>query len=144
MRSLRCHSAAGAPACSIATQAGAAAVLRTLALIAVLALAACGESEPRTRVAGGDAHRGAALVERYGCGSCHVVPGVSTAQGQVGPPLGGVAARAYVGGILPNTAENMVAWIRHPQQFAPRTAMPDLGIDEADGRHIAAYLYTLK
>ena len=95
-------------------------------------------------VAGGDEKRGRELVERYGCGGCHVVPGVSNARGQVGPPLEGIATRAYLGGILPNTADNMVAWIRFPQKFAPRTAMPDLGVNEAEGRHIAAYLYTLK
>jgi cytochrome c2 len=113
---------------------------------ALLALVLCGCSGggPREAVAGGDPDRGRAHLERYGCGSCHVVPGVAGARGQVGPPLDGIAGRAYVGGILPNTADNMVAWIREPQKYAPRTAMPNLGVSEAEGRDMTAYLYTLK
>jgi cytochrome c2 len=38
----------------------------------------------------------------------------------------------------------MVTWLRHPQQIVPGNAMPDLGISEADGRDIAAFLETLK
>lgn len=114
------------------------------AALLALALCACGRREPEQPVAGGDTERGRAQLARYGCGSCHVVPGIPGARGQVGPPLDRIAVRAYVGGILPNTAENMVAWIREPQKFAPRTAMPNLGVSEAEGRDMAAYLYTLK
>jgi len=35
-------------------------------------------------------------------------------------------------------------WIRHPRDVEPRTVMPDTGVTEADGRDIAAYLYTLR
>ena len=114
------------------------------AALLAFALCACSGGARHTPVAGGDAERGRAQLERYGCGSCHLVPGVASARGQVGPPLDSIAGRAYVGGILPNTADNMVAWIREPQKFAPRTAMPNLGVSEAEGRDMAAYLYTLK
>jgi cytochrome c2 len=119
--------------------------LRRAAVFAwiALALAACSHGDPRQIVAGADGESGRRQIVRYGCGSCHVIPGVPGATGQVGPPLAGVAGRAYVGGILPNTSDNLVAWIRHPQRFAPRTAMPDLGVSEAEARDIAAYLYTL-
>ena len=50
------------------------------ALLAVggsLTLSAChGESEPMQSVVGGDAARGKQSIETYGCGSCHVVPGI--------------------------------------------------------------------
>jgi cytochrome c2 len=49
-----------------------------------------------------------------------------------------------LGGVLPNSPENMVRWLRAPQQFAPLSAMPDLGVTERDARDIAAYLETLK
>ena len=112
---------------------------------AVLALNACGIDPPqKLAVAGGDEVRGRDAIDRYGCGSCHAVPGIASARGQVGPPLDHIAQRSYVGGILPNTPDNMVAWICRPQSFAPGTAMPDLGISEATGRDIAAYLYTLR
>jgi cytochrome c len=121
-------------------------VRRTAATaVAVLLLCACIDP-PRQNVVveRGDAARGREHVDRYGCGSCHVVPGIPNADGRVGPSLDRIAERSYVGGILPNTPENMVAWIARPQAYAPGTAMPDLGIAEPTARDIAAYLYTLR
>lgn len=94
-------------------------------------------------VPGGDAHRGRQLIPQYGCGACHAIPGIDGARGQVGPPLNGIADRAYLAGVLSNTPDNMVTWIMHPQQIAPGSAMLELGVSEADARDIAAYLYTL-
>ena len=73
-----------------------------------------------------------------------MISNVASARGGVGPPLDHVGRRAYLGGMLPNTPANMVAWIRHPQQFDPRTAMPDLGVSEADARDMTTYLYTVR
>lgn len=96
-------------------------------------------------VPGGRPERGSRVMRStYGCGACHVVPGVTGAEGMVGPPLTSWARRVYVAGNLPNTPENLVLWIRHPQAVEPGTAMPDLGVNEEDARDIAAYLYTLK
>lgn len=93
---------------------------------------------------GGDPQRGRELIDRVGCGSCHVIPGIARARGRVGAPLGGIATRSYVGGALPNTPANMVAWIQHPQRIDPATAMPDLGLSDAEARDVATYLYTLR
>ena len=108
----------------------------------MLLFAACSSEGPGELVSGGDAARGRTLVARYGCAGCH--SGLPGAQGTVGPPLEKIAQRSYLGGVLPNTPENMVAWVTRPQRYAPGTAMPDLGISEAEGRDIAAYLYTLR
>jgi cytochrome c1 len=35
-------------------------------------------------------------------------------------------------------------WLQHPPQVEPKTAMPDMGVTDADSRDIAAYLYSLK
>jgi cytochrome c1 len=105
-------------------------------------VAACGERAPGYALIG-DTERGHALVERYGCPACHVIPGSGT-RGLVGPPLDRMAARAYLAGRFPNVPQNMVQWIRFPQQLKPRTAMPDLGVTDRDARDIAAYLYTLR
>jgi cytochrome c1 len=35
-------------------------------------------------------------------------------------------------------------WIREPRSVDPKTAMPDLGVTQADTKDIAAYLLTLK
>lgn len=106
------------------------------------ALLCCREAGSTTIDPGADPARGAKLVERYGCGGCHTIKGVQNATGRVGPPLTRIAWRAYLGGVLPNTRDNMLRWIRTPQEFQPGSAMPNLGVSEAEARDIAAYLYT--
>lgn len=114
-------------------------------LVGSVALGACGhgaaDAEARA-LTGGTPARGAAAIRAYGCGSCHTIPGIPGADALVGPPLQGLVRRAYVGGVLPNTPDNLVRWIRHPRQVSPRTAMPELGVTAADARDIAAYLYS--
>jgi len=108
------------------------------------ALVACREERARGRVVpGGDAARGRGAIVAYGCGGCHVIPGVPGASGRVGPPLTDYAARAFVAGALPNEPASLVRWIRDPQGVTPGTAMPDLGVPDSVARHMAAFLYTL-
>ena len=92
----------------------------------------------------GDSNRGAELIGRFGCGYCHTIPGIDNANGRVGPPLTGFGDRLYVAGMLPNTPENLMAWIEDPQRVVPGNVMPVLGIGDHDARDIAAYLYTLR
>jgi cytochrome c2 len=93
---------------------------------------------------GGDPHAGRQAIQRYGCGSCHTVPGVARAQGMVGPPLTAFGRRIFVAGRLPNTPDNLIHWIVDPRDVSPATAMPMTGVTEEDARDIAAYLYTLR
>jgi cytochrome c len=93
---------------------------------------------------GGDPSRGPDLLRKYGCQTCHAIPGVVGANGLVGPPLGGIASRSYIAGVLPNAPDNMLRWIRDPRGVDSLTAMPNTGVTPSDARHIAAYLYTLK
>jgi mono/diheme cytochrome c family protein len=88
---------------------------------------------------GGDPARGKETIRQNACPTCHVSPGISEANGLVGPALDRFAERFYVGGVLPHTPDNLVAWI-----IDPLTAMPASGISEAETRDIAAYLYTLR
>jgi cytochrome c1 len=117
-------------------------------LALVLAMATgCGpdvRSHAAAITGGGDSERGRDLIRTYGCGACHLVPGVPTAEGVVGPPLAGIGSRSTLAGQLPNTPENMMRWIRDPQEVEAGTAMPDLHVGERDARDIAAYLYTLR
>jgi cytochrome c1 len=92
----------------------------------------------------GDPQHGRQLIEGYGCGGCHTIPGVHRAKGLVGPPLIYFSRRTMIAGELPNTQENLVAWVQHPRQVEPKTAMPDLGLTEDQAYDIAAYLYTLR
>jgi cytochrome c2 len=96
------------------------------------------------RLTGGDPSRGVAAIGRYGCGSCHLIPGVNGANATVGPPLTGIARRGYLAGQLGNTPENMMRWIQKPQEVEKGTAMPDMGVTDQDARDIAAHLYTLR
>jgi cytochrome c2 len=98
-------------------------------------------SEPTLLVPGGDSERGRLLTVRYGCGSCHVIVGIRDATGRVGPRLTDLAEQAYIAGQLTNVPHHLVAWIQDPKRYAPGTAMPDLGVTEAEARDIAAYLY---
>ena len=91
-----------------------------------------------------DARRGKLALEQYACTTCHEIPGVVGDFAPVGPPLERIATREYIGGVIPNTPDNMVRWLRFPQEVDPRSAMPDLGVTERDARDMTAYLYTLK
>jgi putative membrane protein len=126
------------------------AVARTMALLVLggaAGLGGCGQSgalsgQEAARLTGGNPQRGAAAVRRFGCGACHVVPGIPGAAGRVGPPLAGVGGRSYIGGVLTNTPDHMVRWIVNPRGVDSLTAMPNLGVTEREARDIAAYLYT--
>jgi cytochrome c2 len=91
---------------------------------------------------GGNPGRAPVLITRFGCGGCHTIPGVPGADGQVGPALAGLRKRVFVGGVLRNTADNLVAWIVDPRARSPGTAMPVTGISPAEARDVAAYLYS--
>ena len=62
----------------------------------------------------------------------------------VGPPLAGIGTRAFIAGVLPNTPDTMIQWLRSPQSISPQNVMPNLGVTEQDAADIAAYLVTLK
>lgn len=119
--------------------------LRGAGLIVVACLVtACGGDADETGMKSADpVQRGAALIRHYGCGSCHHIPGIPSADGNVGPPLDAIASRAYLGGVLPNHFDSMVSWLLAPQEIDPRSAMPDVGLNEQEARDIATYLYTL-
>lgn len=106
-----------------------------------LVLSACSQESERPPEPAGNHENGRLLLRQYGCGACHRIPGVATADGNVGPPLGNIANRVYLAGVLPNTPDNMARWIRAPQKIDPRTAMPDLQVPEQHARDMVAYLY---
>jgi cytochrome c2 len=118
------------------------------ALLALLLLLAACDRETddisRRLLVDGNAPRGRQIVRAYGCTACHSIPGVAGPDARVGPPLGGIASRMFIAGVLPNQPANMIRWIRNPQGVDSLTAMPDLGVSERDARDIAGYLYTLR
>ncbi|HEY2324928.1 MAG TPA: c-type cytochrome [Thermoanaerobaculia bacterium] len=113
---------------------------RLAVLLFVLALA-CKSREPQQI---GDADHGKQLIDKYGCAACHVIPQIEGPKGMVGPPLEHIASRQILAGKLPNTPQNMMAWLQNPQLVDPNNSMPNLGVTPADARDITAYLETLK
>lgn len=116
-------------------------------LLAVVAAAACAGGQqvsPAGEQVPGNPALGRAAIAEYGCIACHAVPGVPGNQNEVGPPLAGMAQRRVIAGRLPNTPENLAAWVENPQQIDPGNAMPNLGVTPEDAENIAAYLYTLR
>ena len=99
---------------------------------------------PAPSLAAPDADRGRKAIDQYACVTCHEIPGIVGANAPVGPPLEAIGTRGFIAGVLPNTPENMVRWLRDPQAVNPKSAMPDLGVTERDARDIAAYLATLR
>ncbi len=112
-----------------------------LLLLLSLLLIGCSQRSP---VVDGDIGRGQQLISDYGCGACHVIPGVRGAHSYVGPPLNDWAERHYIAGNLLNTPENMIAWLRDPQAIEPGNAMPNVGLSDQEARDISAYLYSLR
>lgn len=118
-----------------------------LVLAAALATSACGGNRVEQEAAamtGGDVGRGRTAIGKYGCAACHTIPGIQNAVATVGPPLTQIAVRHFLGGHLVNTPDNMMKWIKHPQQIDPKNAMPEMGVTDQDARDITAYLYTLR
>jgi cytochrome c len=120
-----------------------------VAVILAVSLTGCdAAAHQRQQIAeittGGNFYRGAEKIQYYGCGSCHIIPGISGAVGLAGPPLSGIASRIYIAGVLQNTPENMMHWIENPKAIDEKTVMPNLGVTHQDAADIAGYLYTLQ
>jgi cytochrome c len=122
---------------------GHAGLAATIIALLVFLGAGCRRLSPGTEP-DGDAKQGVILLSAHACGACHTIPGVSGATGTIGPPLTGYARRTYIAGKLPNQLDNLTKWIRDPQSIEPGTAMPNLPVNEAEARAMAAYLYTLR
>lgn len=115
-------------------------------LVFVIWLLGCSDEKVRSSYIAqnvSDAAHGKELIRAYGCGACHVIPGIREARGLVGPPLLYFGQRTMIAGQLPNSSENLIHWIEHPRAIEPKTAMPDLGLSEEEASDVAAYLLTL-
>ncbi len=119
-------------------------LVTTAAMAAAAVLAGCNSAEKPVTSTLGNPELGKQAIEKYGCGSCHTIPGVKEADSLVGPPLTHFRERSFIAGQLENNEENLARWIRDPQAVEPGTAMPNLGVSAEDAENIAAYLTTLR
>jgi cytochrome c len=93
---------------------------------------------------GGNVHSGRQVIAEYKCGSCHTIPGIPGAHGVFGPPLNMMARRSVIAGNFANTPDNLAHWVMAPTSMKPKTAMPDLGLNQQQARDVTAYLETLE
>jgi cytochrome c len=121
-----------------------------LAVLAVVASAvivtACASTPSRTsppQVPHGNPQQGVIDIQHFGCGACHVIPGIRQASGLAGPPLIHWSERGFIAGEIPNDGPNLIRWLMDPRAIEPKTDMPDLGISEEQARDIAAYLFSI-
>ena len=99
---------------------------------------------PETYLDLGNANAGRELTAQFGCGACHVIPGVRDATALIGPSLDHVSQRTYIAGVLRNTPENLIEWIMSPRSIKRATVMPDIVVSRQEASDIAAYLYTIR
>jgi len=85
---------------------------------------------------------GRLAMERVGCGSCHVIPGVWP-EGRVGPSLRGFARQTLIAGRLANRPDLLAAFVRDAPRLVPGTGMPAMPLTEEEARDVAAYLYAV-
>jgi cytochrome c len=110
--------------------------MRRLILMAlVLCVAACSHHSE---------HAQARQLIADHCAACHQVPGVSGANGRVGPSLAGIGGQQIIAGHFANTPDTLTRWIEHPQQLLPGNAMPEMNLTHDQAQQITAYLYTLE
>jgi cytochrome c1 len=92
---------------------------------------------------GGDPQLGRKKLADHSCVSCHIVPGVPNATGNLAPSLASWSKQGKIVDTFPNTPANLEQWIQSPARLKPDTTMPDMNVSSADSRDIAAYLYSL-
>jgi cytochrome c oxidase subunit 2 len=89
-----------------------------------------------------------------GCVVCHTISGRNDAVGVIGPNLSLFGSRlTLASATLPNTVENLTAWLTDPEDIKPGNIMaknaavytdPDLELTGADVAALVAYLHSLK
>jgi cytochrome c oxidase subunit II len=87
---------------------------------------------------------GQRVFQKTACINCHAVSG-TVATGQFGPDLTHLMSRETIGsGIVPNTVENLRAWIQDPEAFKPGSRMPSMKLTDRELDSVTAYLATLR
>lgn len=102
------------------------------------------EEQRRPAAASPAVAHGKEVFERITCMSCHAVAG-TPASGRFGPDLTHLMSRETLGaGIVPNTRENLRAWIKDPGAFKPGVLMPAMGLSDDELDAVTDYLITLR
>jgi cytochrome c oxidase subunit 2 len=100
------------------------------------------ESRPAVQTDG----EGARLFVASGCGACHRIRGLASADGRIGPDLTHVASRrSLAAATLTNDATAFAAWIRDNQHIKPGNRMPPYRVlTDGELRMLAQFLDALQ
>jgi len=78
------------------------------------------------------------------CINCHTVSGTAAA-GTFGPDLSHLMSRTTLAsGMIPNTAENLRAWVKDPQAIKHGNLMPNMQLNPRELDEVVTYLASLK
>lgn len=80
----------------------------------------------------GDAETGKKIAGEIGCLGCHQIDGTGNA---FAPDLSRVGSKV--------NADWLFAWVKNPQDYLPKTLMPNFRLDDEQAAHITAYLMTV-
>lgn len=90
------------------------------------------------------ATQGQQTFDRLTCGTCHAIAGTRH-NGRAAPDLTNFGSRQTISaGVLSNTPENLVHYLRNPQAVKPGVLMPNFGLSDDDIAALVAYLEGLK
>lgn len=110
------------------------------------------ESQPFFQALNDQQKQGVRVMVQRGCGSCHTIPNIPGAAGNIGPNLGTATGlppvsdrKTIAGGAVPNNStDDLAGWIMDPPAHKPGTAMPKLGLSADEAKAAAEYLYSIK
>ncbi|MDR3739283.1 MAG: cytochrome c oxidase subunit II [Terracidiphilus sp.] len=101
-------------------------------------------NQQKTAVQDPAAAEGRAVFEGNACANCHTISGTS-AHGVFGPALSHLAARDTIAsGAVPNTPQNLRAFIDDPAHLKPGALMPAMHLNQHDLDAVTKYLTTLR
>lgn len=87
---------------------------------------------------------GLRLFQEKTCVECHAITGTE-AKAQVGPDLTHFLSRQkFAGERLDNTPENVVRWLKNPQEIKPGSHMPNMQLTDDEVNSLVAYLEELR
>jgi len=102
------------------------------------------QAEAAAQPTGAEAVAGGKLIQTIACGGCHTIRGTPM-KGTFGPDLTHFGSRSGIAAYtLPNTPENLLAWLQDPQAVKPECTMPTIPLPLREQQQLVAYLEELK
>jgi cytochrome c oxidase subunit 2 len=102
------------------------------------------EQQPSSQPSTAQEAQGLQTLLGSACAYCHTISGTN-ATGTVGPDLTHLGSRQQIGaGTLPNSPDDLGAWVLNPQHYKPGNHMPATDLDPEEIAAVVAYLESLK